>query len=203
MRAETPNERNYRLLRERFLKEDRIVFSDGNGNEHTLPELQQLTIKCTPEYNYYTRYLTGNESALHMLKSPSNILKDEVKDVIYDIEKQIIRNRIKWFIDTGHQLKVINYPQKDYCELYVTKENENHQLYGNEKMKLIKNENGNPIEVRFENGHGIRFEDTSEDEDEFCITNENGIPVRFENELENEPEMNLKMKLLKKMKNII
>ena len=93
MQNETPNERNYRLLRERFLKEDRIVFSDGDGTEYTLQELKQIAVK-TYEYGYGYRTLIGNESALHMVNSFNNILREEMADVIYDLEKEVMGLRL-------------------------------------------------------------------------------------------------------------
>ena len=179
MTAETPNERNYRLLRERFLKEDRIVFSDGNGNEHTLQELKQFHVKASTPYSYHCRLLTGNEGALFLLKSPSNILRDEVADVIYEVEKEIMKDTISKGITNGYQLILVNYPNENYCELYFRNETHEYQIFKNEKMKIVCDNFDDPLEIEFENGHRIVFGNEQLSENELFVENENGI--RYEN----------------------
>lgn len=199
MRDETPNERNYRLLKERFLYDDRIVYDDGKA-QFTLEMLKEKHLIIDRQIGYHSaRYLVGNEAILYLLKSPSNRIRNEISPLIYKLEMQI---KEQYRLLTP---KEIEEQEKKYPLFPKEIENENEPAnenepqftieidYGNEQpleMKFI-DENGNEKVRRIEKiiGNGIEnriiFVDENENGNEEHCGNGNGNELRIGNGNEN------------------
>ena len=207
MNPETPNERNWRKLAERFLYDDRIVYDDGT-RQFTLEMLQEEPIMIDRQIGYHSaRYLGGNEAILYLLKSPSNRIRNEITDVINDLEMKVYEeNRLLTpreveemerefpFGNENEPLYTIeiDYGNEQPLEMKFLDEN------GNEKVRKIEKMIGNGIENR------IIFVDENENENENTIGNE------LRNETKNENENELKNGILdtlqysyKQIKNIL
>lgn len=191
MRTETPNERNYRLLKERFLYDDRIVYDDGN-KQYTLGMLKEMNIMYKTEDTYYTKWLHGDEAILHLLNSDKNHLRNEISPLIYRLDKKINE---QYRVLTKKEIKEM---EKKYPLFPKEIENENEPANENEpqftietvfgkeqplEMKFI-DENGNEKVRRIEKiiGNGI------ENRIIFVDENENGNGIQFRNGIENENE---------------
>ena len=209
MNPETPNERNWRKLAERFLYDDRIVYDDGT-RQFTLEMLQEEPIMIDRQIGYHSaRYLGGNEAILYLLKSPSNRIRNEITDVITQVE-------LDW-------LKELKNGTLRYIEnkLYISIRNEKewHRLFENETIDTVKNGIGetesfiiggkhmiqNEQVIRNENelrnGNGNRFENENENGLRNENENENTIGNELRNETKNEPEN--EQSIWKKIKNIL
>lgn len=219
MRDETPNERNYRLLKERFLYDDRIVYDDGT-RQFTLEMLREKPIMIDRQLGYHpARYLVGNEAILYLLKSPSNRIRNEISPLIYKLEMQI---KEQYRLLTP---KEIEEQEKKYPLFPKEIENENEPANENEpqftietvfgkeqplEMKFI-DENGNEKVRRIEKiiGNGIEkriiFVDENENgNEEHCgngIENENELG--FENENEHKKLFDKIRTIKKHIKNIL
>lgn len=222
MRDETPNERNYRLLKERFLYDDRIVYDDGKS-QFTLEMLKEKHLIIDRQIGYHSaRYLVGNEAILYLLKSPSNRIRNEISPLIYKLEMQI---KEQYRLLTP---KEIEEQEKKYPLFPKEIENENEPANENEpqftietvfgkeqpfEMKFI-DENGNEKVRRIERiiGNGIENRIIFVDENENELGNELGFGNGNENqngngnELKNENENELfdKLRTIKEhIKNIL
>lgn len=173
----TPNEKNWIKLAERFLYDDRIVYDDGT-RQFTLEMLQEEPIMIDRQIGYHSaRYLCGNEAILYLLKSPTNRIRNEITDVINDLEMKVYEEN-----------RLLTPQEVEEMENEFPFENENEPLYtieidygdepltmrqidenGNETVRKIQKTIGNGLETR------IIFVDENENE------NEN----QFENELKN------------------
>jgi hypothetical protein len=181
MRNETPNERNYRLLRERFMYHDRIVYDDGK-DQYTLEMLMEMKpVVRTKEY-YCHKFLYGDEAILFMLKQENNRVRNEISDVIMDLEMKLweehyrpltreeIREREEAFenvIEHGNELTGWN-----------ENENENENKYNIHYECDLRNK---PLTIKIIDMNGNETEHRIEK----ITSNGNETTLHFENENEN------------------
>lgn len=214
MRDETPNERNYRLLKERFLYDDRIVYDDGKS-QFTLEMLKEKHLIIDRQIGYHSdRYLVGNEAILYLLKSPSNRIRNEISPLIYKLEMQI---KEQYRLLTP---KEIEEQEKKYPLFPKEIENENEPANENEPQFTIEIDYGNeqPLEMKFidENGNekvrriertiwnGIERRIIFVDENGNGNENQNGNGNGNELGIENENGMFNKLRTIKEyIKNIL
>ena len=180
MNPETPNERNWRKLAERFLYDDRIVYDDGT-RQFTLEMLQEEPIMIDRQIGYHSaRYLGGNEAILYLLKSPSNRIRNEITDVITQVE-------LDW-------LKELKNGTLKYIEnkLYISIRNEKewYRLFENETIDTVENGIGEIESFIIGGKHMIQNEQVIRNENELRNEtkneNENGLRNENENQFENE-----------------
>lgn len=187
MKSETPNEKNWRKLAERFLYDDRIVYDDGT-RQFTLEMLREKHLLIDKHNGYPARYITGNESILYLLKSPSNRIRNEITDVIHNLEMKVYEEN-----------RLLTPREVEEMEREFPFENENEPLYtieidyGDEPLTMKQiDENGNEtvrkIQKTIGNGLETRFIFVDENENENELQNGNGNELRNENENQFENE---------------
>lgn len=202
MRDETPNERNYRLLKERFLYDEQIVYDDGI-NQYTLAMLKEMNLMYKKEGYYYSKWVHGDEAILCLLKSDKNRVRHEISPLIYRLDKKINE---QYRVLTKKEIKEMEkkyplFPKEIEIENEPANENEPQftieTVFGKEQpfeMKFI-DENGNEKVRRIEKiiGNGIEkriiFVDENENGNEEHCGNGNGI--QFGNGIENENELGI------------
>ena len=202
MKPETPNETNWRKLAERFLYNDRIVYDDGN-EQFTLEMLREKTVmvKTVNQEDYSWKWLYGDEAILFLLKSDVNRVRNEIQDVVKDLEMENGYEFVECHGNGNYSyLKNENEPlytiEIDYGDepLIMKQIDEN----GNETVRKIEKTIGNGLETRFifvdenENGNekhcgnGIQFRNGIENENELGFENELRNELIKENQTKNE-----------------
>lgn len=184
MRDETPNERNYRLLKERFLYDDRIVYDDGKA-QFTLEMLKEKHLIIDRRIGYHSdRYLTGNEAIIYLLKSPSNRIRNEITHIITNLELEWLQElkccQFKWI--------------EDFNGLYLIKNNNHIRLFENEIVNPIHNQDGEVVgfEIEREDGSPCGFMNTRYFEIENEPANEKEPQFTIEIDYGNEQPLEMK-----------
>lgn len=184
MTDETPNERNFRLLAERFKYDEKIVLDDG-FNQYTFEMLKE--VNPVVKSSFYNRYLVGNEAILFLLESERNrVPQYEIQDLINELHREVWEQYRPLSPDEIAELEnAVGFPNEN------ENGNENETNYGNEMTIDFGNEpaeitiidlNGNELHHKVES---VRY-NGNENELSFIFENGNGFGNELQNELRNE-----------------